>query len=331
MTRAVVVSSDFDRTLCDKNQAAIDKNRIAEVFKKNFFKNPTAKNFLLVGSNSQSVDLDQDNMQKYKRPSCMASFRELAQHFNDSGDLPSVELVTLLLNDIFANAPDGTTFEAALTGEKVAASLDQLIDGSKILLAYVQMQHMAQMLGSDTPIDFYFVDDIPRIRADLADVFTKLWDLLPANITLHIVNMSVGYDGNPDFDPKLEHVISGGGVVNPEYKSVARKLMQTATDDYEKFVADPSKNRQPFEFLREDLLAMHADPAAQPKEKESEAAASVGGNMYSTFPEAPGLQAGVGSRDNDPLLGPDADAETDDEVDKEKEQEQGCWCWVRCP
>lgn len=188
-----VLSLDFDGCLAEANKLKTIDEHIE--YNKDFlaFLNQDKANYdksiVFLGSNRQSIAMDQENGFSKKNGSCYALIEAIAKKLSAVFD-------PLLLADVYADEPAGTTIETAkkLLGsdqfyqskEVAQQQSDWVEDKGKLTILLAQMHKVASEHQEDDEIVYEFFDDQEVILNKLKNYFDNNPEAIPKNITLKL-------------------------------------------------------------------------------------------------------------------------------------------------
>lgn len=231
-------SFDFDGCLFNRNyQMLTEEDRLIlanSVFIEKITKEIQSEQFekviLMVGSNRQSLAIDQANTGT--KGSCYPALEKLCKEFQSRVSPITCEIDHYLLADTYGQTPDGENFKKALQQDENYKYSHWLFDDSKLTLLYAQM-HKAACDNPNATITFDFYDD--RFENDilqkLAVFFDSNKDLVPHNLLLRLHH----YDGH-----KIKDVINiqGEGPIDSNFKEHIHLMIHGAGLSYRKDYAN---------------------------------------------------------------------------------------------
>ncbi|ANN95737.1 TPA: lpg1717 family Dot/Icm T4SS effector [Legionella pneumophila] len=187
------------------------------------------KEVALIASNRQSDRDDKRNARSNGNGSCFIQIQKLC---TDLG----MEFDPFLLADAYNLVPAGTSLHEA-TNPANGAKIQNgwLHDKSKTSLVYAHMQR-ASSLEAREQIDYFFYDDREDILEGLYQFFSANPELIPSNVTMHLVKYACSRENVHTMD-NYKIPVQGKGFTNPDYvktiKAFGDKAIENARDVYD--------------------------------------------------------------------------------------------------
>lgn len=207
-----------------------------------FIAKPNSGRLIFVsGSNRQCRSMDYFNSTQPNRSASASSVQTLENlttyyNLNNPDNLATKN--TLLLADIHANQPIGTTFDAiksevesnhgTYVTDKASTSSDKKIDllceidPYKFTSAYAQM-HEAASAHPEEIIDVEFTDDNVDILNSLRDFYTAHKECMPHNVRLCLRSYDMTGESTQTFVPVD---IEGTGAINTQWQQTVRYAIE---------------------------------------------------------------------------------------------------------
>lgn len=232
-----VLSFDFDGCLFHEgylyaqDQDVIKQNQaFFDTINKENKENRYSKTYSIVGSNRQSLRIDENNSRG--KGSCFPALQQVSAYLG-------TVLNKLLLADIYGNLPAGTSFNQALQGmtSHDLGVKDWIFDESKATILYAQMHHFAN-LHPNEEIVFDFYDDrglgkrghVYDILEQLRDFYIKSPHLIPSNVTLRLSHYA---GGDVTAIATVKGADKGAGFINSKYRETVQEMAAQCPRDFE--------------------------------------------------------------------------------------------------
>ncbi|MBI5448145.1 MAG: hypothetical protein HY939_05400 [Gammaproteobacteria bacterium] len=255
-----VLALDWDGAISNTGETLSDmhhnvSNIIRELVEQGFiFPERIGEIIAILASTRQSGPLDAMNAINNKTCLAFRVFPQVVQTISDLF-LPlgiGTSLFPFTLADAFSQQAPGTALQLLQTKEVQHTQsdlqkdpVDQYIDPSKLILLWLQMMLIANQHPGET-IRYIFVDDKKTILRPLHMLFSRFSNLIPHNLTLHLV---LSFPLDPE---RLSFSIKGSGPLHPT-------PISTAVAALEKYMqGDNAYPSSVFQMLEDDYLTPSA-------------------------------------------------------------------------
>lgn len=175
-----------------------------------------SKLITFVGSNRQSLEIDDYNTMINHTESCFVAIKTVATFID-------AKLDPFLLADLYGDLPAGTSYHRATADNPEEYSHESWIfDETKASILYAQMHRTAKK-NPHEPIEFHFYDDKKDILNELEHFFSSHPELIPPKMLLGLHS----YDGT-GFNFCVTLAGAKSNIIDANYRKTVKEMAEQA-------------------------------------------------------------------------------------------------------
>jgi hypothetical protein len=247
-----VVSLDGDGSTFNKNydlkkeDSFLTANeKLINKIKSDLTEQKINKLIFMVGSNRQSIQIDQLNSKRNKTESFFTALVKFTEKFEKEHKEIEVVYDGVLADDLYENRPAGQTFDNAIKKVKSKVTYNRM-DRIKVSILYLQMQKIASE-NPNAKIIFDFYDDTTdTILNPLKTIFEAHPDLIPKNVSLGLYH----YAGK-EITPAAN--IQGTGVIDNAYRETFGLFLENTS----RFTEEGATSSKIYEMILQERETLY--------------------------------------------------------------------------